>query len=147
MSKVIALYHIVFATKRREMTIPDSGAESLYRFIWSIIREHKCRLLRIGGIENHVHILLDLHPSVALSDIVREIKSRSSSWMCTSGLFPHFCGWASEYFAISVSNSVKEGVVRYINEQKTHHQYHNFADELTRLYAAAGKTLDANDMM
>ena len=74
MSKVTAYYHIVFCTKRREMTIPLAYKEDLYRFIWKEIKDLKCDLIRIGGIQNHVHILLNLHPTVALATLMQNIK-------------------------------------------------------------------------
>lgn len=73
MSKVKALYHIVFCTKRREMTIPLEHIDELYRFIWYEIKDQNCRLIRIGGIQNHLHLLIDLHPSMALSNLMRII--------------------------------------------------------------------------
>lgn len=59
MSKIAAYYHIVFCTKSREMTIPLEYAEDVYRFIWRIITDSKRKLIRIGGIQNHIHILRD----------------------------------------------------------------------------------------
>ncbi len=74
MSKVKALYHIVFCTKRRQMTISETHSEDVYRFIWNIIKESRSKLLRIGGIQNHIHLLIDLNPSIALSSLMRDIK-------------------------------------------------------------------------
>ena len=81
MSKVAAYYHIVFCTKRQEMTIPLQYKEDVYRFIWKVISDSKCTLIRIGGIQNHVHILLNLHPTVALANLIQSIKSLSSGWI------------------------------------------------------------------
>ncbi len=78
MSKVSALYHIVFCTKYREMTLTDSYLEDVYRFIWSEVKKQKCTLLRIGGIANHVHMLVELNPTTALASFMRAIKSDSS---------------------------------------------------------------------
>ena len=103
MSKVAAYYHIVFCTKAREMTIPKDKREDMYRFMWKEITDLNCRLLRIGGIANHVHILLDLHPSVVLADLMKNVKGKSSTWMGLSQGFLSFIGWASEYFASTVS--------------------------------------------
>ena len=58
MSAVNSLYHIVINTYRREMTIPYETSEHMYRYIWSIINSRKCKLYRIGGIGNHIHMLL-----------------------------------------------------------------------------------------
>lgn len=65
------MYHVVFATKHREMTINPLYKEELYRFIWSVITNHCCKLLRIGGMANHLHILLDLNPNESLIEYIK----------------------------------------------------------------------------
>ncbi len=137
MSKVAAYYHIVFCTKAREMTIPEARKEDMYRFIWKEIVDLKCRLLRIGGIANHVHILIDLHPSVALADLMKKVKGKSSTWMgCTPG-FISFKGWASEYFASTVSPETRFNVIEYIKNQEQHHYGVGFEDEIKGMYRIA----------
>ena len=64
-------YHIVFATKHRVPVLRKERRDDLYRFIWGIIKERSSHLYRIGGVEDHVHILSSLHPTVALADFVR----------------------------------------------------------------------------
>ena len=147
MSKVAAYYHIVFCTKRREMTIPLEYKEYIYRFIWKIISDSKCTLIRIGGIQNHIHILLDLHPNVALSNLIQSIKSVSSGWIAKDHRFTHFEGWASGYFACSVSYDERPRVIEYIKNQETHHLNHNIDDEMKRLYMAANIQYDERDML
>ncbi|GHV58168.1 hypothetical protein FACS1894182_09250 [Bacteroidia bacterium] len=88
------LYHIVFCTHNRENTIPREHQEFLYKYIWGIIKKRNSVLYRINGTENHIHILSDLHPTVALSDYIKEIKIASNRWMKESGRFPLFMGWA-----------------------------------------------------
>lgn len=147
MSRVTSLYHIVFATKKREQTITPRNREALYRYIWTIISGSNSVLYRIGGVSDHVHILLDLHPTVSLSTLVRDIKSRSSSWMKQSGLFVDFSGWASEYFAASVSYANKNGVIEYIKSQPQHHAKVQLDDELRRLVNDAGLDYTSFDFM
>lgn len=131
MSRVSALYHIVFSTKMREDTIPLLYERDLYGVIWSIIKKHNgSRLLRIGGISNHIHILLDIHPSCSLAEMVRDIKSISSGWMKSDPRFFSFKGWEREYFAASVSARDKDAVISYINNQKTHHNTRCYVDEI-----------------
>jgi REP element-mobilizing transposase RayT len=72
------LYQIVFATKYRQHTIADAHCNELYRYIWGIIKNKNCKLFRINGVEDHIHILCDLHPSVALADLVKDIKVSGS---------------------------------------------------------------------
>jgi len=86
------LYHIVFRTKSSKRTINQDNARNLYAYINGIIKNKKCVTFRINGMEDHIHILSDLHPSVALADFIREIKVSSSKWIKASGLFPYFDG-------------------------------------------------------
>ena len=83
MSKVRALYHIVFGTHKRVPSITDRFRKDLYMVILGIIKDYKVqgqvsRLIRIGGVEDHVHLLIDLHSMMALAPLVGEIKRRSS---------------------------------------------------------------------
>ena len=74
MSKVNALFHIVINTHHRQKTIINEHCEDMYRYIWKTIQNKECHLCRIGGVENHIHMLVDIKPTVALADLVREIK-------------------------------------------------------------------------
>ena len=82
------LYHIVFRTKSSEMTINQNHSADLYKYIWGIIKNKKCVLFRINGMEDHIHILSDLHPSIALADYIRDIKVSSAKWMKESARTP-----------------------------------------------------------
>lgn len=146
MSKVAAYYHIVFCTKERRMTLPLEQCEHLYRFIWKELSDNNCQLLRIGGIQNHVHILLNLHPSVALSNLVKTIKSHTSGWLKSDSRFPHFTGWAKEYYAASISANHKDAVIEYIKNQREHHIGKSFEEELLSLYKVVGFSFDERDL-
>ncbi len=138
MSHTNCLYHIVFNTYNRANTIPFAHREELYRFIWSLLMKRNCRLLRINGMPNHVHILVDIAPTLALSDIVGELKRESSKWMKWSGNFPSFEGWGKEYFATSKSISEKQVVIEYIKNQVEHHRFHSFEEELREIFSSNG---------
>src|SRR5215211_455758 len=97
------LYQIVFGTKNREATIAETHTEKLYKYIWGVVKKHDCRLYRINGMEDHLHIFSDLHPSVSLSDYIKDIKVSSSLWMKDSGQFPMFKGWQEGYGAFTCS--------------------------------------------
>ncbi len=75
------LYHIVFRTKYGDPTINPDHKKELYKYIWGIIKNRNSMLYQINGIENHVHILTDIHPSVSLADFIKDIKVASSIWM------------------------------------------------------------------
>ncbi|MDE6341846.1 MAG: IS200/IS605 family transposase [Muribaculaceae bacterium] len=147
MSKVAAYYHIVFCTKAREMTLPKEVRDDMYRFMWKEIQNQKCRLIRIGGIANHVHILIDLHPSVALSDLMKQVKGKSSTWMGRAPGFIRFKGWASEYFASTVSPEDRFAVIEYIKNQETHHYGIAFDDEIQCMYQMADLPDHDNDLV
>lgn len=127
------LYQIVFATKNREKTITEAHCEDLYKYIWGTIKNRKCKLFRINGTEDHIHIFSDLHPSISLADYVKEIKVASSSWMKDSGKFPLFNGWQEGYGAFTYSVKEKDNVIAYIKNQKEHHKTEGFYDEYKRL--------------
>lgn len=92
MSVTLSLCHFVFNTYCRRMTINPENEEALYRFLWKILKDKNCKLLRIGGIENHIHLFVDIHPKVAKADLAAELKRLSSIWMKQSGLFPFLKG-------------------------------------------------------
>ncbi len=68
-----ALYQIVFSTKYREKTLIKTNREELYRYIWGVLKNKKCYLYRIGGVDDHLHIIVDLHPSQSLSNLIKDI--------------------------------------------------------------------------
>lgn len=138
MSYINSLHHIVISTYHRKMTINDYYRKDLYRYIWKIITDRKCFLCRINGIGNHVHLLVDLHQTVALADLVREIKRKTSIWMKRCGYFPLFEGWSHEYAAFSKSMSHKHTVIQYIINQQEHHRRKSFAEEIFDIYKEEG---------
>ena len=84
------LYHVVFSTKKRQRTLPDGHRESLYRSIWGIHHNHNCHLYRIGGIDDHVHLLTALPTVLSLADFVKEVKTGSSRWLIDLAEFCRF---------------------------------------------------------
>lgn len=126
-------YHIIFGTKNREASIAEAYCEELYKYIWGVIKNKNCKLCRINGIEDHIHILSDLHPTISLSDYVKDIKIASSLWMKGSGKFPGFKGWQDGYGAFTCSVKERDLIINYIKNQKEHHRKENFYGEYKRL--------------
>lgn len=133
MSKTISLHHIVFATKHRHKTIPSSQKQRLFSYIHSIINRRKCYLKQINGISDHVHLLIDLHPKVALADLVMEMKHWSSRMMRESPDFPDFEGWCEGYYAVSLGVDSVDSCRRYIINQEAHHGEDEFLHEMERM--------------
>ena len=136
------LYHIIFRTKNSALTLPLSDSEELYRYIWGIIKNKKGRLLRINGTENHIHILSDLSPTVALANYVREIKTYSSHWLKKHPKFPMFDGWAEGYAALTYAWRDKDTIVNYIKNQREHHKQVDFMTEYRTLLEENGVQID-----
>ena len=136
------LYHIVFRTKSSKKTINQEHSTNLKKYIWGIIKNKKCVLFRINCMEEHVHILSDLHPSVALSDYIKEIKVSSSKWMKESGFFPDFRGWGIKYCALTYSYKERDIIIEYIKNQQEHHRKESFQDEIRRFFKEQGIDLD-----
>ncbi len=126
-------YQIVFGTKHRKPTINKESETELYKYIYGIIKNKKCKLYRINGIDDHIHIMSDLHPTICLSDYVKDIKVASSIWMKESGKFPLFEGWQDKYGAFTCSIREKDMIINYIKNQKEHHKTESFYDEFRRL--------------
>jgi putative transposase len=135
-------YHIVFHTKGAEKTIDDLHCKELYNYIWGIVKNKSSHLYQINGIEDHIHMLVDIHPSIPLADFVRDVKSFSSGWMKQSGHFPIFKGWAEGYGVFTVSYREKDLIIGYIKKQKEHHMNVTFEEEYRKLLLEQGIMID-----
>ena len=133
MSKTRILVHIVFTTKHRTPTIPLSNKRRLYAYMHAIINNKKCTTLRINGTSDHVHILVNLHPSLAVADLVRDLKQSTSLWLKDDIDFKGFQGWNSGYYAASISSDAEEACINYIKNQEEHHKSKNFIQESKEL--------------
>ena len=121
-------YHIVFATKYRKPSIKENLQERLYEYIGGTLRARKGHLIEIGGVGDHVHILAGLSPSLAVSDLVRDVKASSSKWMREEGHVDK-CEWQKGYGAFTVSYDRIEAIRNYIRNQKEHHRTRTFQEE------------------
>ena len=136
------LYQIVFSTKNREKTMIEPGQEKLYRFIWGILNNKKCHLYRINGVEDHLHIITHIHPMVALSQLVKDIKLATSHFIKSENIFPNFSGWQVGYGAFTYSINAKDNLIEYVKNQKEHHKKVTFRDEYIRLLKEHGIDYD-----
>ena len=136
------LYHVVFATKNRRRTLDKSRRDDLFRYIWGIVKNRDCHLYRIGGVEDHVHILTSLHPTVALADLIKDIKVASSKWIKEGNVFPEFESWQEGYAALTHSLPEKDRLIEYIKGQEEHHRSVVFLDEYREMLRKAGMELD-----
>ncbi|MBI4930165.1 MAG: IS200/IS605 family transposase [Bacteroidetes bacterium] len=127
------LYQIVFSTHSRERTLTEKNSTELYKYISGILKNKKCHLYRINGVEDHIHIIVHLHPSIALANLVKDIKLASSEWIKSKNIFPHFNGWQDGYGAFTYSIEAKDRLIEYVKNQKEHHARKTFREEFIEL--------------
>lgn len=127
------LYQIVFSTKHREQTLIQENRELLYKYIWGIIKNKKCHLYQIGGVEDHLHIITHLHPSIALSDLIKDIKLASTVYIKEEKIFKKFNGWQDGYGAFTYSIKEKDNLINYVKNQEEHHRKKTFKEEYIQL--------------
>ena len=122
-----ALYtHCVFSTKHREPVLRKDIRPDLFAYIGGICRNTKCVLVDAGGIEDHVHLLIRRHTTRCESDVMRDVKANSSSWM--KEFVPNFA-WQDGGGVFSVGPVDVPVVRRYLQTQEEHHRAEGFKEE------------------
>ncbi len=132
-SLVKNLIHLVFSTKHRNPWLVPEIHHELYAYQSGIFKQWDSPALVIGGVEDHVHVLVSLSKNHAIKKIVEEVKKGSSKWLKTKG--KRFAGfyWQAGYAGFSVSQSNIEKVETYIRNQAEHHKRMAFQDEVRKL--------------
>ena len=136
------LYHIVFRTKDSKPTINQDKSDQLFAYITGLIKNKDSHLYRINGVEDHIHILTDLHPLIAPANFVKDIKVSSSIWIKGSGLFPTFSGWSDGYGSFTCAFKDLDNLIEYIKYQKEHHKKKTFEEEYRILLEEFGIRID-----
>lgn len=127
------LYQIVFSTKLREQAMIKENRPALFKYIWGILNKSNCHLYRINGVEDHLHIVTHIHPSVALAGLAKNIKIASSGFIKDNGIFKNFNGWQDGYGAFTYSVKEKDRLIEYVKNQEEHHKVVSFRDEYIEL--------------
>ena len=135
-------YQIVFGTKNRKPTITAESERDLFNYIAAIINRKNSMPYALNGVDDHIHIFTDIHPSFCPSDLVKEIKIASGLLLRDSGKAPLFEGWQDGYGIFTYSIREKEMIINYIRKQKQHHQKETFVDEYKRLLIEHGVKFD-----
>ncbi len=125
------LYHIVFSTKDRVPVLVPQLCEELYPYIGGLIRGEKGKLIKIGGGEDHLHLLTQFSPTLSIAEMLQRIKACSSKWINAANQMRF--GWQRGYSAFSVSLSASEAVSKYIENQLGHHRKTTYKEELIAL--------------
>jgi putative transposase len=122
--------HVVFSTKDRSKLIPKEFQPRLWAYAAGICKKEGIFVHAIGGMEDHIHVLVQIPPTLALAKAVNALKSNSSRWANEQGCA---FAWQQGYAAFSVSASNVPAVVRYIQNQEAHHKKMNFEAEFLAL--------------
>jgi len=121
--------HAVFAVRNRLSLINESWEEELYKYITGIIQNQGHKLLAINGMPDHLHILFGMRPVQSLSELMQDIKGDSSKWINNKRLVKGRFSWQAGYGAFSYAKSQLPNVIRYIENQKKHHNKKTFQEE------------------
>jgi putative transposase len=136
------LYQFVFSTKNREKILIKENREKLFRYIWGILKNKKCTLYQINGVEDHLHIATHVHPTIAVADLIKDIKVSSALWIKEEKIFSNFIAWQEGYGAFTYSIKEKDALIDYIKKQEGHHKNISFKEEYIKLLYKHGVEFD-----
>ena len=123
------LIHVIFSTKDRAPIIGDSIRPKLHAYLATVARNAGCECYRVGGVADHVHLAVLLSRTLAVSELVKELKIPSSIWMKAQSPAHAGFAWQGGYGAFSVGSSDLEVLKRYIDMQEEHHKTLTFQQE------------------
>ena len=141
-SFIHCLMHCVFSTKGRAKMLSPELRERLWPYLGGIAREHELNALAIGGTDDHVHVLLSIPATITVAKAVQAVKGVSSKWIHDTFPARKNIAWQEGYGAFSVSVSLVEKTIQYINTQEEHHRVKDFKEEFRSLLKAHGMEYD-----
>jgi REP element-mobilizing transposase RayT len=133
------IIHVVFSTKDRQRSVSKDFRSRLWEYTVGICENLGIAVYAVGGMSDHIHLLIQVPPALSLAKAVLAVKSNSSRWVHEQG---HKFAWQQGYGAFSVSNSVITAVVRYIQNQEMHHKKMDFDAEFVALLKKHGMEFD-----
>ena len=134
--------HIVFSTKNRRPDMAQPIQEQVHAYLAGACNGLDSLPIKVGGVEDHVHILCRLSKNIAVSELLRDLKRESSKWIKTTSPELNSFHWQNGYGAFSISPSHVDELCRYISNQSIHHQQESFQDEFRRLCRKYGLEID-----
>ena len=120
---------VVFAVKHKNSLIHSSWEEELYKYLTGICQNKEQKMLAINGMPDHIHFLMGMKPTCCLSDFVREVKKASTNFINDKKFTKEKFHWQEGFGAFSYSHSSLNNVIKYIQNQKQHHQKQSFQEE------------------
>ena len=135
-------YHIMFHTKYNAMAINVENERILYSYINGFCNNYGVKLLRLGGMPDHIHMLVNMPTTVSVSDFVKQLKVATSKMLYQDGHFPYFEGWQNGYSAFTYAFKDIDMIINYIKGQKEHHKVFSFRDEYRKILIENGISPD-----
>jgi putative transposase len=137
------LIHTIFSTKDRAPFLKDAGfRREAHTYMAGVTGKLGCKAIKIGGVEDHVHLLTTLSRTVTIADFVKETKRATTDWIQKQGAALADFYWQRGYGVFSVSESARDEVVRYILQQEDHHRDIDFKYEFRRFCKKHGVEVD-----
>jgi len=127
------VYQIVFSTKHREKTLTKEILISAVKYISGILKRKNCHLYQINGVDDHIHIVTHIHPSVALANLVKAMKVSTSKYIKETFPRSRFSGWQTGYAAFTYSQESIPNLIQYVENQEKHHTKKSSREELIDL--------------
>ncbi len=125
--------HLVFSVKGRQSLIQDAWKERMYKYICGIAIGKGQKVYAIGGVADHIHILVSVKPNISISELVRDLKSSSSKWLNEQGFLMGKFEWQNGFGAFTCGHSQLTSVIAYVNNQEMHHKKETFKEEYLKL--------------
>ena len=134
-------YHIVFSTKNRTPWISREWRPRLFEYLGGTLRGLGAHSHEVGGVADHVHLVVSLKPPHMIAKVLQELKKASSVWIHVEAGVPDFA-WQDGYAAFTVSASVLPEVLAYVHGQEEHHRRRTFREELEIMLKKSGVSFD-----
>ncbi|MCK5803130.1 MAG: IS200/IS605 family transposase [Lentisphaeria bacterium] len=136
------ILHIVFSTKDRRRYLDDAIRDRTHAFLATLSRDRGCEALRVGGTDDHVHLICRLSRTFTISKLVEDVKRESSKWIKPLGADYTNFHWQRGYGAFSLSQSHLDQAIAYVSNQEEHHRKMSFQDEFRELLRRSGVEFD-----
>ena len=135
-------FQTVFAVQNRVSLISKAWREELYQYITGIVQKNGHKMLAVGGMPDHVHLLFGMRPTQSLSDLMQDVKGGSSEWINKKRFVEGRFSWQEGYGGFTYSRSQVPDVIRYISNQEKHHAETPFLDEYLHILDSLGIPYD-----
>ena len=126
-------YHCVWSTKNRKSIILPKVESQVWAIVAETAKTHEMFVNKAGGVENHIHVLIEIPKTLSLSEAMKRLKGGSSNAIQQSGLIDRDFAWQTGFSAFTVSKSAELDVSRYISNQREHHRTRTFEEEIVAL--------------